>query len=553
MATTPLARIRRGADRRAEREVRARVRRRRLLPVPQAAPLERARARLDGLRAEARQARRRQRAAARQAPTSASASRCIVGNLEALAGVRYVITLDSDTQLPRDAAAKIIATMAHPLNRPRFGSGIRRDIVVDGYGILQPRVGAQPAEHQPLRLRAPVRRRAGHRPVHARGLRRLPGPVRRRLVHRQGDLRRRRVRARAGRAPAREPHPQPRPAGGLLRALGAGQRRRAARGIADALQHRRRAPPALDPRRLAADRVAAAARACAAGCAAQSALAALARQDPRQPAPQPRAGSAGRDAGRGVVAAAAVAGVARPGAGDHRRGPGRGAARRHLAPSARARRQRRACGRGAGEPPGAEPAAAGRAVARLPAARGRVQPVGDRAHALARRDQQAPAARVAAVSRRAHQRRSGQRRRPRAHARALAVGPLLALATGVALALLRPAALPFALPVLLLWFVVAASRLVDRPAARAQDGRAERGADRVPAPAGAPHLGVLRRPRRRSRPPPAARQRAGAAGRARRPPDLADQHRASRCWRRSPRAASAISRRAPCSRASMRS
>ncbi len=65
----------------------------------------------------------------------------IVGNLDALAGMRYVITLDSDTQLPRDAAAKIIATMAHPLNRPRFGSGIRRDIVVDGYGILQPRVG----------------------------------------------------------------------------------------------------------------------------------------------------------------------------------------------------------------------------------------------------------------------------------------------------------------------------------------------------------------------------------------------------------------------------
>ena len=55
--------------------------------------------------------------------------------------MRYVITLDSDTQLPRDAAATIVATMAHPLNRPRFGTGIRRDLVVDGYGILQPRVG----------------------------------------------------------------------------------------------------------------------------------------------------------------------------------------------------------------------------------------------------------------------------------------------------------------------------------------------------------------------------------------------------------------------------
>ncbi|HEY2187440.1 MAG TPA: glucoamylase family protein, partial [Caldimonas sp.] len=65
----------------------------------------------------------------------------IVGRTDALRAVRYVITLDSDTQLPRDAAAKIVATMAHPLNRPRFGKGVQRDIVVDGYGILQPRVG----------------------------------------------------------------------------------------------------------------------------------------------------------------------------------------------------------------------------------------------------------------------------------------------------------------------------------------------------------------------------------------------------------------------------
>ncbi|HEY2560967.1 MAG TPA: glucoamylase family protein [Caldimonas sp.] len=65
----------------------------------------------------------------------------VVGRTAALHSVRYVITLDSDTQLPRDAAAKIVATMAHPLNRPRFGKGVQRDIVVDGYGILQPRVG----------------------------------------------------------------------------------------------------------------------------------------------------------------------------------------------------------------------------------------------------------------------------------------------------------------------------------------------------------------------------------------------------------------------------
>jgi len=53
-------------------------------------------------------------------------------------GVRYVITLDADTRLPRDAALRLIGKMAHPLNRPRFSQALQR--VVGGYGILQPRV-----------------------------------------------------------------------------------------------------------------------------------------------------------------------------------------------------------------------------------------------------------------------------------------------------------------------------------------------------------------------------------------------------------------------------
>ncbi|WP_245259717.1 glucoamylase family protein [Methylopila sp. 73B] len=52
--------------------------------------------------------------------------------------VRYVITLDADTRLPRDAASRLIGKMAHPLNRPSFDPAGRR--VVGGYGILQPRV-----------------------------------------------------------------------------------------------------------------------------------------------------------------------------------------------------------------------------------------------------------------------------------------------------------------------------------------------------------------------------------------------------------------------------
>lgn len=61
------------------------------------------------------------------------------GSLEPLAQARYVITLDSDTQLPRDTARMLIGTIAHPLNRAVIDPQLR--IVTEGYGILQPRVG----------------------------------------------------------------------------------------------------------------------------------------------------------------------------------------------------------------------------------------------------------------------------------------------------------------------------------------------------------------------------------------------------------------------------
>ncbi|MBC7933664.1 MAG: hypothetical protein H7Z38_24145, partial [Rubrivivax sp.] len=55
-----------------------------------------------------------------------------------LAKIRYVITLDSDTQLPRDAARRLVAVAMHPLNRPQYDARAGR--VTSGYGILQPRV-----------------------------------------------------------------------------------------------------------------------------------------------------------------------------------------------------------------------------------------------------------------------------------------------------------------------------------------------------------------------------------------------------------------------------
>ena len=54
------------------------------------------------------------------------------------ADVRYVITLDADTRLPRGAARTLVGKLAHPLNRPRLDERAGR--VVEGYAVLAPRV-----------------------------------------------------------------------------------------------------------------------------------------------------------------------------------------------------------------------------------------------------------------------------------------------------------------------------------------------------------------------------------------------------------------------------
>lgn len=56
--------------------------------------------------------------------------------------INYVITLDSDTQLPRGSAAKLLGTILHPLNKPQFDYTLGR--VVRGYAILQPRISITP-------------------------------------------------------------------------------------------------------------------------------------------------------------------------------------------------------------------------------------------------------------------------------------------------------------------------------------------------------------------------------------------------------------------------
>src|SRR3954447_4276695 len=61
------------------------------------------------------------------------------GDLSNLPHIQFVLTLDSDTQLPRGSAQRLIGTIAHPLNRALIDPEL--NIVNMGYGILQPRVG----------------------------------------------------------------------------------------------------------------------------------------------------------------------------------------------------------------------------------------------------------------------------------------------------------------------------------------------------------------------------------------------------------------------------
>jgi len=61
-----------------------------------------------------------------------------VGDTSILQSIRYCLTLDSDTRLPRDTARQLIGVLEHPLNRPQFD--VEQQRVVAGYGILQPRI-----------------------------------------------------------------------------------------------------------------------------------------------------------------------------------------------------------------------------------------------------------------------------------------------------------------------------------------------------------------------------------------------------------------------------
>lgn len=72
------------------------------------------------------------------------------GNLSLLRGIRYVITLDLDTQLPPGSGHRLVGTLAHPQNAAVINPAT--NTVVEGYGILQPRIDISQASAVRSRL-----------------------------------------------------------------------------------------------------------------------------------------------------------------------------------------------------------------------------------------------------------------------------------------------------------------------------------------------------------------------------------------------------------------
>ena len=65
----------------------------------------------------------------------------VEGEAHRLKGAPFVLTVDADTRLPRDSAARLVGTLAHPLNRPEIGP---RGRITRGYSVLQPRIEILP-------------------------------------------------------------------------------------------------------------------------------------------------------------------------------------------------------------------------------------------------------------------------------------------------------------------------------------------------------------------------------------------------------------------------
>lgn len=64
-----------------------------------------------------------------------------VNNLDRKLEIKYVITLDSDTNLVLETAKQLVGTMAHILNMPVLDK--RKNVIIEGHALVQPRVGVE--------------------------------------------------------------------------------------------------------------------------------------------------------------------------------------------------------------------------------------------------------------------------------------------------------------------------------------------------------------------------------------------------------------------------
>ncbi len=131
------------------------------------------------------------------------------GDLSAIGDIRYVITLDTDTQLPLDAARHLIGTAAHPLNRPIIDTRTNTH-----HARLCRPAAANRDQHglgRALTADGSPQQRGRHRSVHHGGLGRLSGSVRPRQLHGKRTLRSGGVSSRGRRALSRQLPAQSRP------------------------------------------------------------------------------------------------------------------------------------------------------------------------------------------------------------------------------------------------------------------------------------------------------------------------------------------------------
>ena len=168
--------------------------------------------------------------------------------------IRFVITLDADTQMPRDTAGRLVGSLAHPLNRPRFDPSQGR--VVAGYGVLQPRISFHLTAATRSRFAAMLATSGGIDPYSTAasdaymdlfGVGSFTG---------KGIYDVNAFEEATGDDVPGEPHPQPRPHRGELRAMRPAQRHRAVRRLPGRLPRLRAPRASLGPRRLAAPAVA---------------------------------------------------------------------------------------------------------------------------------------------------------------------------------------------------------------------------------------------------------------------------------------------------------